>query len=61
MSAVEYTRCDNPECGRVTPDEPGDCYTAGEGWLHIAWRGECLDFCPDCAKKMLESVGVGEN
>lgn len=57
MSVIEYTKCDNPECGRVTPDEPGSYY----GWLHIAWRGEDLDFCPDCAKKMFESVGVKEN
>ena len=55
MSAIEYTRCDNPECGMVTPDEPGDYCP---GWIHIAWNCEGLDFCPDCAKKMLEAVGV---
>ena len=24
MSAAEYTRCDNPECGRLAPYPPED-------------------------------------
>lgn len=29
MSAVEYTRCDGENCGRVSPDEPYGMHETG--------------------------------
>ena len=60
MSAVEYTRCDGSDCGRVTPDEPGSPYME-PGWarLVVSGGGE-YDLCPDCARKAMEAVGVEE-
>ena len=60
MSAVEYTKCDGADCGRVTPEEPGSPYME-HGWarLSIAGVGE-YDLCPDCARKAMEAVGVEE-
>lgn len=60
MSTVEYTRCDNPGCGRVTPDDPHEAYWATcPHWARVKMGTEEYDLCPDCAKKALEAVGVG--
>lgn len=59
MSAVEYTRCDCPTCGRVTPDEPYDRHA--DGWAVVSvWGGESYDLCPDCARRAMEAVGIKE-
>ena len=60
MSAVEYTRCDGDNCGRVTPDEPDGIYHE-TGWARVTvWGGEDYDLCPDCAKRALGAVGIEE-
>ena len=61
MSAVEYTRCDAEGCGRVTPDPPGS-YMRETGWARVSvWGGEDYDLCPECARKALAAVGIGDN
>ena len=58
MSAVEYTRCDGDNCGRVTPDEPDGIYHE-DGWARVrVWGGEDYDLCPECASKALRAVGI---
>ena len=60
MSAVEYTRCDAADCGRVTSDEP-ESYMHECGWARVTvWGGETYDLCPDCAKRALGAVGIEE-
>ena len=60
MSAVEYTRCDGDNCGRVTPDEP-ESYMHEDGWARVTvWGGDCYDLCPDCARRALAAVGIDE-
>ena len=59
MSTVEYTRCDNPECGRVSPNGPNDsAWDRVMGWASVTVGCDQYDLCPDCAKKALEAVGV---
>ena len=58
MSAVEYTRCDGSECGRVTPDEPDSFFKPG-GWARVTvYGGDEYDLCPECAAKALAAVGI---
>lgn len=59
MSTVEYTRCDNPNCGNLAPDAPDETIYCGNlGWIRIIDKPNQYDLCPDCAKKALEAVGV---
>lgn len=59
MSAVEYTKCDAADCGRVTPDEP-ESFTREPGWARVTvWGGETYDLCPGCVRKALGAVGIG--
>lgn len=61
MSAVEYTRCDAADCGRVTPDEP-ESYMHETGWARVmVWGGETYDLCPDCVRRALRAVGIEED
>ena len=58
MSAVEYTRCDAADCGRVTPDEP-DGFMRETGWARVTvWGGDEYDLCPECARIALAAVGI---
>lgn len=58
MSAVEYTRCDGEDCGRVTPDDPG--FVRETGWARVTvWPDGEYDLCPECARKALRAVGLG--
>lgn len=60
MSAVEYTRCDAADCGRVTPDEQDGIFHE-DGWARVTvWGGEDYDLCPDCARRALRAVGIEE-
>ena len=57
MSAVEYTRCDGEDCGRVTPDEPG--FVSEDGWARVTvWPDGEYDLCPECARKALRAAGI---
>lgn len=57
MSAVEYTRCDGKDCGRVTPDEPG--FAAEAGWARVrVWPDREYDLCEACAAKALAAVAA---
>lgn len=59
MSAVEYTRCDGENCGRVDPDEPYGMHETG--WARVTvWGVGDYDLCPDCARRALAAVGIDE-
>lgn len=61
MSAVEYTRCDGDNCGRVTPDEP-ESYMHETGWARVTvWPDVEYDLCPECTRKALRAVGLGDD
>lgn len=58
MSAVEYTRCDNPTCGMCAPEEPGSYGLLTLGWASLRTLGNELDLCPECAKKVKKALGL---
>lgn len=58
MSAVEYTRCDARNCGRVTPNEP-ESYMHEIGWARVrVWPDREYDLCEACAARALAAVGI---
>lgn len=58
MSAVEYTRCDAPGCGRCAPEEPGSYDLLTLGWATLRTMSESYDLCPECARKAMQAVGL---